>query len=533
MTYSTSYSYSALNTYRKCPRQFEQQYKLRNFKSSGGDAANTGKIIHEQIEHFIEGKRDALPATLPPDGLVQNLRAGFQQGLDIKVELKLAVDDNLEPCAFFARKTHVLLRGALDVQINTGASVTAIDWKGLAVDTPLPTPEGWTTMGDVQVGDAVIGGNGVSCTVLGKSRVKHIPGFRIDFDDKSTVTCDEEHLWSLVGGEVKPVTDLRVGDHVPVAGVFDPGADTALPLDPYVLGLWLADGKHTSGEITKPDSFVFDEVERRGYVVGADISGGGTPTRTIYGIRGALSDLGVLGNKHIPAMYLRAGVHQRHDLLQGLMDGDGNANPHRKQVVFTTVDRRLSDQVFELVSSLGQRVNQSVTTQRGFGKEVTAYPLAWRPLRGINPFRLPRKSSRVDPEWGPGRSATRRVVAITPLAEVESQCIAVDSIDNTYLCTRAFIPTHNTGKRWPRDQAFQADVYHMLLRAHYPEAETRVIFDFLTNGRDAPDVADGQETREILSLIDEVEAQTVFNPQPSPLCRFCPVITCEYNEVGG
>lgn len=532
MTYSTSYSYSALNTYKKCPRQFEQQYKLRKFKSSGGEAANAGKIVHEQIEHFIQGKRAALPSTLPPDGLVQSLRDGYAQGLPIKVELKLAVDDNLEPCAFFARNTHVLLRGALDVEIKTDGVVTAIDWKGLALDTPLPTPTGWTTMGGVEVGDELLGFDGGPCTVLGKSRVKHIPGFRLDFDDKSSVVCDDEHLWSLVGGVVKPVTDLQVGDHIPVPWplVLRP---QQLPIHPYVLGLWLADGKHTSGEITKPDSFVFEEIARRGYQVGPDISGGGTPTRTVYGIRGHLSGLGVLGNKHIPQQYLRGSFDQRLHLLQGLMDGDGNANPHRKQAVFTTTDKRLSDQVFELATSLGQRVNQSTTTQRGFGKVVTAYPLAWRPLRGINPFRLPRKATRIDPAWGTGRSATRRVVAITPLAEVKSQCVAVDSGDNTYLCTRAFIPTHNTGKRWPRDQEFQADVYHMLLRAHYPEAETRVVFDFLSNGRDPADLADGSETREVMSLVDAIEAETRFEPSPSPLCRFCPVVTCEYNEVGG
>ena len=37
-----------------------------------------------------------------------------------------------------------------------------VDYKGLAVDTPLPTPDGWTTMGEVEVGDRLIGFDGTS-----------------------------------------------------------------------------------------------------------------------------------------------------------------------------------------------------------------------------------------------------------------------------------------------------------------------------------------------------------------------------------
>src|SRR6201999_2358220 len=38
--------------------------------------------------------------------------------------------------------------------------------KALALDTPLATPEGWTTMGDVRVGDRLIGADGSPTTVV-------------------------------------------------------------------------------------------------------------------------------------------------------------------------------------------------------------------------------------------------------------------------------------------------------------------------------------------------------------------------------
>ena len=35
--------------------------------------------------------------------------------------------------------------------------------KSLALDTPLPTPQGWTTMGDVRVGDTLFDEHGTPC----------------------------------------------------------------------------------------------------------------------------------------------------------------------------------------------------------------------------------------------------------------------------------------------------------------------------------------------------------------------------------
>src|SRR5262249_30235116 len=43
--------------------------------------------------------------------------------------------------------------------------------KALALDTPLPTPAGWTTMGDVCVGDQLLGADGRPVTVVAASEV--------------------------------------------------------------------------------------------------------------------------------------------------------------------------------------------------------------------------------------------------------------------------------------------------------------------------------------------------------------------------
>jgi len=47
--------------------------------------------------------------------------------------------------------------------------------KALALDTPLPTPDGWTTMGEVQVGDMLLDEAGRPCMVTKVSDVMMKP----------------------------------------------------------------------------------------------------------------------------------------------------------------------------------------------------------------------------------------------------------------------------------------------------------------------------------------------------------------------
>jgi replicative DNA helicase len=68
--------------------------------------------------------------------------------------------------------------------------------KALALDTPLPTPSGWTTMDDVQQGDYLIGADGKPTRVLAATEVMHgRPCYEVEFDDGTVIVADAEHLW--------------------------------------------------------------------------------------------------------------------------------------------------------------------------------------------------------------------------------------------------------------------------------------------------------------------------------------------------
>jgi hypothetical protein len=141
--------------------------------------------------------------------------------------------------------------------------------KALALDTPLPTPDGWTTMGDVQVGDTLFDEHGWPCRVLAATEVQlGRPCLQITFSDGESIVCDEDHLWSVedrhkrVNPRVLPASTIKQNfilpnnrkwqEHryrVPIADLLrTPEAD--LCIDPYVLGYWLGDGTASCNVIT-------------------------------------------------------------------------------------------------------------------------------------------------------------------------------------------------------------------------------------------------------------------------------------------
>ncbi|WP_062981681.1 replicative DNA helicase [Nocardia anaemiae] len=82
--------------------------------------------------------------------------------------------------------------------------------KALALDTPLPTPTGWTTMGEVCVGDELLDAQGRPTRVLAATEVMtDRPCYEIEFSDGTVIVADEQHQWLTE-------SDLHEGNRVAV-----------------------------------------------------------------------------------------------------------------------------------------------------------------------------------------------------------------------------------------------------------------------------------------------------------------------------
>ncbi len=245
------------------------------------------------------------------------------------------------------------------------------------------------------------------------------------------------------------------------AALQTPEAD--LPIDPYVLGYWLGDGTTTTGQITvgRQDLAAFEaqmaasgEPARRlaypslagkapQFILGSAGRGGASPG---VSLQARLRSLGLLGNKHIPAAYLRAGLAQRWRLLQGLMDSDGSATP-TGQCEFAVKVLDLAEDVRELAASLGLRPTlarrgDAVLRGRVVGDR---YRVQFQAYSDQPVFGLARKQERLKLRAAKGSYQRNRIiVAVDPVPSVPTRCIQVESASRTYLVGRSFIPTHNT-----------------------------------------------------------------------------------------
>ncbi|WP_435832728.1 replicative DNA helicase [Nocardia vinacea] len=73
--------------------------------------------------------------------------------------------------------------------------------KALALDTPLPTPTGWTTMGEVRVGDELLDAEGRPTRVLAATEVlTERPCYEVEFSDGTVIVADEQHQWLTIAG---------------------------------------------------------------------------------------------------------------------------------------------------------------------------------------------------------------------------------------------------------------------------------------------------------------------------------------------
>jgi replicative DNA helicase len=347
--------------------------------------------------------------------------------------------------------------------------------KALALDTPLPTPSGWTTMGTVQVGDYLLGADGRPTRVVAATEVMTSrPCYEVEFSDGSVLIADEQHQWltetrashksaqaaaSAAGynrsrsqqtfASVKTTAqiaqtlhcttaDNRLNHAVPVAAPTQLPAK-ALPLSPYALGVWLCGGHADAVGFSTADPEIIENLEAEGFRI--------TPNgRLSYSlqfgtVQALLRSIGVLGDRHIPEDYLRASESQRRDLLAGLLDIDGYVD-ESGTVQFAVTDRRLAYDTWELVLSLGYKASMTTKQVAGRGQNhSTCYTVTFTPSEKV--FRLTRKIARQSGEDHP-RAGLRYITDVRPIPSVPVRCVEVDNEDHLYLAGPTWIPTHNS-----------------------------------------------------------------------------------------
>lgn len=334
--------------------------------------------------------------------------------------------------------------------------------QAICVDEPVLTPTGWVRMGDIKVGDDVIGSNGQPTRVCNVFDRGVAPVYRVTTRDGSSVRCSNDHRW-LVWLESEDdwvdvdtvflwqldYTQAHERPKLPLVAPIEFQSEK-LPIDPYVVGLMIGDGSMTQGCATfsTADEELVDALQTEFDVV--DIR---RPARP-YGwrLRGdakrRLTDIGVYGyrseEKRIPRAYEFASAKDRLALLQGLMDTDGTVSKE-KGASFCSTSPFLAATVAAISRSLGGNasINKRLGyTSRGLNKNGHDFYIVHVKLPlGLPPFRLKRKSER----YLPTKEPVKVIHSVVREADAECRCITVDALDHLFV-TKDYLLTRNCGK---------------------------------------------------------------------------------------
>lgn len=347
---------------------------------------------------------------------------------------------------------------------KTELGIVITDWKGLPLDTDILTNNGWKTMGTLTTNDMVFDKDGNMVNIKHISNIKNKNCLKICFDNKEEIISDFEHRWLVFtvhngNKKEKVMTTQEIYDYynnldtrksykiLKIENTKPLNIKKAnLPIDPYVYGVWLGDGHSDCGVITQANELVWKEIENRGYVLGNDISNGGSgkaQSRTVLGLRTKLRELSLLKNKRLLDVFLLSSYEQRLDILRGLMDADGYYNSKRKRFSISTTKKYQVDLSIELLSSLGIKTTIITSNKKINNKIIKCYNIEFV-TTDFNPFLSRNKNIIVNLQKD--KRTYRSIKSVKMVESVPTKCIEVDSPTSTFLCTKSMIVTHNTNK---------------------------------------------------------------------------------------
>ena len=357
--------------------------------------------------------------------------------------------------------------------------------------TKIPTPNGWTTVGEVKVGDYLFDRFGKRTKVLAiypQEKQKEI--YRVFFKSGRVAECCDEHLWSYYSNQNDRNPDKLItstlreiinnpkglknnkGQYrwsVPVNQSVQYSEKT-FSVDPYVMGLILGDGSFRYDLSNKNFAFsstdeelvkaICDRQEYLTYKKNSEYNYSWTfeltnqeKHKNVW-VEDILKDYPELWqlkseDKYIPQEFLLGSVEQRYDLLAGLLDTDGSID-EKGRISFTTVSPLLRDNIIELCESLGLTCNYGIDTRSDKYTTGECYNLHIHASKAVKPklFKLKRKLDIAIAHANNGKREERRdrdsIIKIEATGKfTDMTCFYVDNDEHLFLMNN-YICTHNT-----------------------------------------------------------------------------------------
>lgn len=337
------------------------------------------------------------------------------------------------------------------------------------------TPYGTKTWGDISIGDTLFAPNGKTVKVVDIPVDTEMPIYKVTLEDGREIMASDNHIWSVykLNNPKIPIllttkemmnkgTINKHNQHnffIPNGGLVEYDKKN-VPIDPYTLGLLIAEGcfvpQHCHSTVTQLSSNEEDMSFYKKVIPYNVTRKDSSYNWNIHIERGkeVLNKLGLYGHKsytkHIPSLYLFNDVKTRMELLKGLMDGDGCSNSKGAKI-FITASRYLANDVMSLCRSLGINSKVKYNELNKNGKIYKHYRVSIYTNKII--FKLPRKIQNCH-VYKPDSKGSKANAYInkTAIKSIEyshiekGKCVTVNSKDGLYMIGD-YVVTHNCNKK--------------------------------------------------------------------------------------
>lgn len=365
------------------------------------------------------------------------------------------------------------IRSNADIVCMTGGTGGG---KEMPLDEPVLTVNGWKQMGDIRIGDELVAPLNKELSIVTGVYPQGVkPIYKITTSDGRTTRCGWEHLWRIytkkqvsksrsgLGGffvkttrEIKEeYLDRGKNVYLPVALPYL-GKEKDLPIDPYVLGVWLGDGcsGHIGFVVSNDERDIVEKISNRldsTYRLHSDHNYNNRIHKN-ENVKSVINNLNTIGlnvysrERFIPQEYLHASIEQRMELLKGLMDSDGNVE-EKNRYSFSTTSTKLKDGFVELCRGLGYIVGVHKEKRTRYESGVCwDISIQTNDIIFSSQKHLTRYYANLEKYKNKNREYKHdfiRIVSIEYIGDMEAQCIMVSNKDHLYI-TNDYIVTHNT-----------------------------------------------------------------------------------------
>ena len=384
---------------------------------------------------------------------------------------------------------NTVTRGARLKKFYLRSAATGVG-KCLPNSTIIPTPEGYTTVGQVKVGDYLFDAFGKPTKVLAIYPQGEKEVWEVTFKDGRKALCCEDHLWSYCTEEQKKEAkegrkfytdtlkdlskkELYQKGHgykilVPMQKAVQ-YPEKQYPIDPYVLGLFLGDGSFRYQNNNKTLMFSSSDEELVDYINTTmnwnskqfqnhsqyswyfEFKDNLKEHKNVW-VEDFLKSYPELLNvcsedKFIPLEYMQGSIEQRFEVLNGLLDTDGSVDKEKGRISYYTISSRLRDNVIELARSLGFKTSVIEDSHKDTNI-CYKIEISGQPEDKIKLFKLNRKKELILQWYNNGKRKENNL--FNPIVEIkkldyseEMTCFYVDNEEHLFLMND-FIVTHNT-----------------------------------------------------------------------------------------